>query len=123
MVDSKKLGKSFGYALSGFVHTLGRQQNMRIGFLCAGGTIVAALLLRVSRIEFIVVVCAIFLVLFAEMINTVIEETLDVISEEHHPGIKIAKDVAAGASLLMVIFSAIVGGVIFIPHILEFLYR
>lgn len=119
MVNHRTLIKSFGYAYEGFIHTLCRQQNMRIHFLIAFLVLIFALLLHVSRIEFIVLVTAIFLVLFAEMINTVIEVTLDFVTTEHREEIKIAKDVAAGAVLLTVLFSVVVGIVIFLPYLIR----
>lgn len=116
MVDSNKLGKSFGYAFSGFSHTLSRHQNMRIHMTMGAIVLVLAAILRVSRIEFLVLAASIFLVLFAEMVNTAIEETLNAITAEHKAEIKIAKDVAAAAVLLTSIFSVIVGIVIFVPY-------
>ena len=43
---------------------------------------------------------AIVLVLVTEMLNTAIEVTVDMISEEYHPRAKIAKDIAAGVVLI-----------------------
>jgi diacylglycerol kinase (ATP) len=41
------------------------------------------------------------LVLSAELFNTALEHTLDHLSPERHPAVKIAKDCAAGAVLLL----------------------
>lgn len=119
MVDSNKLGKSFSFAFEGFVHTISRNQNMRIHVLAGFSVLILAAIFRISRLEFLVLVASIFLVLFAEMVNTAIEETLNAITAEHKAEIKIAKDVAAAAVLLTSIFSVIVGIVIFVPYFLR----
>ena len=53
------------------------------------------------------------LVIIAEMINTAIEATVDLITDKYHPLAKIAKNVAAGAVLISAINAIIVGYIIF----------
>lgn len=64
----------------------------------------------------------ILLVLSAEMINSAIEKMVDLITLEHRKEAKIAKDVAAGMVLLTALGSIIVGVLIFVPHIMAYLY-
>jgi len=54
----------------------------------------------------------------AEMINTAIEKTIDFISVEKHPQIKLIKDIAAGAVLIASLAAVVVGLFIFIPKLL-----
>ncbi len=61
----------------------------------------------------------ILLVVCAEMINTSIEEVINLLVNEHRLEAKIAKDVSAGMVLLTLIGSIIVGVLIFAPHILR----
>lgn len=67
--------------------------------------------------EVIAISFSIALVWVTEMINTAIEKSMDLISLEKHPQIKIIKDIAAGAVLVASICSAIVGSVIFLPKL------
>ena len=53
-----------------------------------------------------------------ELINTAIENTVDLITKENNQQAKIAKDVAAGAVLVSAIVSSVIGLMIFIPKIL-----
>jgi diacylglycerol kinase len=62
----------------------------------------------------------ILLVICAEMINTAIEEVVNLLTNEHRLEAKIAKDVSAGMVLLTAIGSAIVGFLVFTPYILKF---
>ena len=55
----------------------------------------------------------------AEALNTAIERLCDKIEPNKDDKIKIIKDIAAGAVLLSSIFSATVGAIIFIPHIIS----
>jgi diacylglycerol kinase len=63
-------------------------------------------------------VIVIGLVWVTEILNTCIEKAMDVITIEHHPQIKIIKDLAAGAVLIAALVAVIVGSFIFIPKFL-----
>src|SRR3712207_7340457 len=45
-----------------------------------------------SKIEFVILLGAITLVVIAEMMNTAVEKTVDMVTQEYHPLAKIAKD-------------------------------
>ena len=79
--------------------------------------IIAGTLLKISKIEWIICVILFALVISAELINTAIETIVDMITMEKNEKAKIAKDVAAGAVLVLAIGSAIIGLVIFVPKI------
>ena len=53
--------------------------------------------------------------------NTSIEKTVDLYTKEYNKTAKIVKDVAAAAVLVMSMFSAVIGMLIFIPKIMEVL--
>ncbi len=63
----------------------------------------------------------ILLVICTEMINTAIEEMVNLLTNEHRLEAKIAKDVSAGMVLLTAMGSVIVGILVFTPHILKLL--
>nr|WP_325175567.1 diacylglycerol kinase family protein [Paenibacillus sonchi] len=64
---------------------------------------------------------AITLVLAAELLNTAIEATIDLVSPEIHPLAKKAKDTAAGAVLLTAVFAAIVGIYVFYHPVMDWI--
>ena len=92
---------------------------MRIHIVIAILVIIVGLLFRVTPFEMGALGVMILLVIMAEMINTAIEEMVDLIATEHKRQAKIAKDVASGMVLVAVIGSVIVGILIFVPHILN----
>ena len=57
-------------------------------------------------------------VISLEMVNTAIENVVDLVTLEKNPKAKIAKDVAAGAVLVSAISAAIIGLIIFVPKII-----
>jgi len=61
------------------------------------------------------------LVLGVEMINTAIEEVVDLVTKDYREEAKYAKDVSAGMVLIVAIGSFVVGLYIFLPHVLTFL--
>ena len=92
---------------------------MRVHIIAAILVMTASLALRFTAFEMGILGTMILLVIMAEMINTAIEEMVDLIVDEHRKQAKIAKDVAAGMVLVATIGSVIVGIIIFIPHILK----
>ena len=79
--------------------------------------IIFGIMLKINTIEWIICILLFGLVISMELINTAIENTVNLITKEKNQQAKIAKDVAAGAVLVSAIASAIIGLIIFIPKI------
>ncbi len=75
----------------------------------------------VSVAEWMALLLCMALVLCLEMVNSAIEQLCNVVQEDHHPVIKIVKDIAAGAVLFASIITAIVGIVVFYSRIISLL--
>ncbi len=118
---TKKLINSFKYAFAGIVTSFKTEQNMKIHILVMILVIIAGIVLKVSSLDWIILVIMFSLVISAELFNTVIETVVDMITMEKNEKAKIAKDIAAGAVLVLAIGSIIVGLIIFIPKILDFI--
>jgi len=118
---NQSLIKSFGYAFEGLWHALRHNRNLRIHFAVALIVVILSVLFHVNPYEKGVLGIMIVIVICAEMINTSIEEMINLITNEHKKEAKIAKDVAAGMVLIAVIGSIIVGVLIFTPYILKLL--
>ena len=120
MLNFRKLIKSFGYAFAGLSYSFRFNQNIKIHIIAAILAVLAGLFLKLTRYEMFGVGFLIVLVISAEMINTSMEEVINLLVNEHRLEAKIAKDVSAGMVLLVAIFAAIVGIFIYLPHILSF---
>ena len=74
--------------------------------------------LQISKTEWMICFILFGLILALELVNTAIEATVDLCTEERRPLAKKAKDAAAGAVLIAAVFAAIIGVMIFIPRLL-----
>ena len=110
--------KSFYYALRGIGHGVRHERHMQFHLLAAVVVVCAGWLLGISRTEWCLVVLCIGSVISAELVNTAIERLTDLASPTLHPLAGQAKDVAAGAVLIISIAAAIVGSVVFIPYLI-----
>ena len=110
--------KSFSFAWSGIRDFILHEHNARIHLVATVCVIVAGVVFRVSIIEAAVLAIVTGSVWVLEMLNTCIEQIMDFIHPEEHPGIKIIKDLAAGAVLVAALTAVVVGLLIFIPKML-----
>lgn len=81
--------------------------------------IISGFIFKISITEWIICIVLFGLVITAELINTAIETTVDIVMPEKNEKAKLAKDLAAGAVLVSAITSAIIGIIIFLPKILN----
>ncbi len=110
---------SFKNALEGIVTAVVDERNFRIELIIGIFTIVASVILKITTIEIMIITICITLVLVAELFNSALEHLVDLFSPEYHQLAKKAKDIGAGAVLVISIGSALIGCLIFIPYILE----
>lgn len=90
---------------------------MKIHLLFTMVVILLGLLLQVSRVEWVFLLILIGGVISLELINSSIENLVDLVTEEFHPLAKKTKDMAAAAVFIFSIVSVIIGLIIFIPKI------
>lgn len=109
----RKLIDSFNYAISGIIHAVRTQRNMRIHMIAALLILTACFFYDLSKIEILIITITITMVISAEMFNTAIECTIDVAANYYHPLAKIAKNTAAGAVLITAINAIAVGYILF----------
>ena len=112
-MKQQTLVESFNSAMEGFVYVFKSQRNMRLHFFIGLLVLLLGIFLNFTYIELIILCLTILFVLFAEMFNTALEHTIDIVKEEFHPLARIVKDICAGAVLLSAISAVIVGYILF----------
>jgi diacylglycerol kinase (ATP) len=112
---------SFRYAGRGVWLTIKSQHNAWIHLLATVAVLIAGFVLRISKIEWCIIILTCAAVWTAEALNTALELLADAVSKETHPVIGQAKDVAAGAVLITAFGALMVGVLVFGPHILALL--
>lgn len=117
----KKIQGGFKAAFDGFRETIIFERSFKI-MLVAGALVVAAMFyFPTSILEKVVLLLAIFSVLILELINSTVERIMDLVTKEHDDRVRIIKDLMAAVVLLASFGSVIVGTLIFLPYIFEFM--
>lgn len=119
MEKLKKRINSFQYAGRGIRTVFGTETNMKIHICIAIVVLIAGFTFKISATEWIACLLCIGLVVGMEMVNTAIENIVDMVSPNYHPLAGKAKDIAAGAVLICAIISVIIGLLVFGPKILN----
>lgn len=109
--------QSIRYAVAGLRVLLQSQHNAWIHAAATILVVIAALIARISPVEWMLLVLAIGMVWAMEALNTAIELLADEISLEQRPRIGKAKDVAAFGVLAAAIAAVLIGLFIFLPRL------
>lgn len=117
--NKKRLLSSFRFALQGLSAVIKKEKNVKIHLLAAVIVVIASFLLRISALEWMFILFCIFGMLSLELINSALEKTVDLVTEDFHPLAKYAKDVSAAAVLLYALMTVIIGCVIFLPKLIS----
>jgi undecaprenol kinase len=110
-------------ALNGILYALLHERNLRVQLAVFVVAISAAYLLKISRIDFLIIIVMSALVISLELANTAIEKLADRVLPEQDLIIGRVKDLMAGAVLLASIFSLIIGFSIFYTPVLKLLFN
>ena len=113
----KEQGNSFTYAWDGIKAVFRTEHNTWIHLALTVVALLLGFILKISRGEFLVLLIVMTMVWTAEIFNTALEKTMDFISKEKHPQIKLVKDLAAAAVLLTALSALVAGAIIFIPKL------
>lgn len=109
--------ESIRYAIHGVQKFFREEPNARIHLLATGIVCVAALYLRVSKTELLLLIMVMGLVWISEIFNTAIENIMDFVSTGRDERIKAIKDLSAAAVLVSVIIAVATGLLVFIPKL------
>lgn len=113
MKRKRTLLESFDNAINGIIIAFKSQRNMKIHFLTAFLVLFFTIVFKLNKIETVIILICIGFVITAELINTAIENTIDLMAKDFEPKAKIAKDVAAGAVLVTALLALTIGYFLF----------
>lgn len=116
----KKIINSFRYAFEGLISSLKTERNMKIHILAMILVIALGFLLKINTKEWIICIICFANVIAGELFNTAIETVVDIVMPHKNEKAKLAKDISAGAVLVLAIGSAVIGLIIFVPKIIVF---
>ena len=111
--------QSLGHALQGLRDAWETQVNFRLHVYLGLTAVALGAWLRLSTLEWLWISFAIGLVLFAELMNTAIEQTVDfVVGDRLDPSARCVKDISAGFVLVACLIAVVIGALTFSPHLL-----
>jgi diacylglycerol kinase len=117
MESKHSLYKSFKFAFNGLSTAIIKSRNFRIQILLGTASSVLGIIYKISSFEWLSLILIIASVLILELVNTAIEEIVNIVSPEIQERAKMAKDVSAASVLVAAIAAIFIGAVIFIPRI------
>lgn len=118
-MQKRGLLESFNCAIEGFVYCIKTQKHMRLHVFIGAFFIILGILFNFSKLELLILCISVVFVWIAEMINTAVEMTMDIVVNEFHPVARIIKDVCAGAVLVSSVNAVIVGYLLFLKPLIE----
>lgn len=118
IMKTKKMINSFKNAFNGMIVSFKQERNMKIHISIMFLVILLGIIFKIKMVEWIICIICFALVIGGELFNTAIEITIDIVMPNFNEKAKKAKDISAGAVLVLVIASAIIGFIIFVPKII-----
>lgn len=115
----KRIRNSFKYAGTGIFSAFKTELNMQVHLCMMLLVILCGIIFNISVAEWRLCIILFGVVIGAEIFNTAIETVVDLVMPNINEKAKLAKDLSAGAVLVIAISAAIVGLTIFIPKALE----
>lgn len=113
MLERQNIMQSFNSAIEGFIYVAKTQRNMRLHFLIAIFVLLLGLYLDLEKLEIVLLLITICFVMLAEMLNTAVEMSVDLISSGYNPVARVIKDITAGCVLVASVNASIVGYILF----------
>ena len=118
MINFNKAFKSISIAFSGISQLVKEENNAKIHLISTILVLIFGVKFNFTTQEWLWISLAVAGVWVAELINSALEKIVDLVSPQHHPLAKKAKDYAAGAVLVLVIWAIFVFCLVSFPHIL-----
>jgi diacylglycerol kinase len=119
----KKFLLGFKYAYRGIIESF-VSRNMKFHFFMTILVICAGIFFKISLVEWFIVIILIAVVWSAEIFNTAIENAVNLLRDEAGVPYVLtgkAKDLAAGAVLVLAVAAAIIGLIIFYPKVVLYI--
>lgn len=112
----RQVVKKFFFAFDGLKAAYRLEQSFRIQLAVSAVIVFVGSVLGLAKIEWLFLITAIGVVLSLELLNAMIEKTLDLLHPARHDSVKLIKDVSAAAVLISSLAAAIVGLLVFARH-------
>lgn len=116
--NARRMSDKYRHACRGLWVAVRDDDSFRVHLLAAAVVLAAAVWLRVSMVEGILLGLCVAAVMAAELFNTAIEHLARAVIREQHPGVRDCLDIAAAAVMVVALAAKVVGSVIFAMRLL-----
>ena len=123
-VKEKKYGidrfiNSWKYSIDGLKYAYTHEQSLLLHITLSVIALIMGIYFNITATQWIFLVIVLSLLMVTELLNTAIEATVDLVTEEYHPMAKVAKDCGSAAALVGTLLASVVGAYVFLPHIIK----
>lgn len=95
--------KNTRYALEGFIYAFKTESSFRLELFCAVFIILGIVLVDTTLSNKLILLVSGILVLITELLNSAIENVVDLVTKEYAPLAKTAKDIGAAAVMISIV--------------------
>lgn len=106
------------YAIDGLVYAYKNEESLLLHGILSIVAIVLGILLKISHIQWSIVLISLAVILAVELINTAMEACVDMVTLEYNELARIAKDCCGAATFVMSMTAAVTMAVIFTPKVI-----
>ncbi|MEA2017865.1 MAG: diacylglycerol kinase [Campylobacterota bacterium] len=96
------LFKNTKYALDGFIHAFKTESSFKLELFAGVFIFIAIYFIDIELVYKLILTSTAFLVLIVELLNSAIENVVDLVTKEIHPLAKNAKDIGATAVMFSI---------------------
>ncbi len=118
-ISKKYWYRKFYYAFKGIFSSLREEKSMIVHVIISLLVIVFSFGIKISISSWPIIVLVIGLVISLELINTAIENLVDMVSFKYNINARKVKDISAAATLIVSIVAITIALLIFVPRIME----
>ncbi|MEW6714752.1 MAG: diacylglycerol kinase [Nitrospirota bacterium] len=118
----RKWFESANHAINGILHAAKTQRHMRYHMYASMLVLIFSLIIGVRGADFLFIVVLAIMVIAAEMLNTAIEDIVNILFKDYDQRAKAIKDIAAGAVLITSFGAAVIGYIILFKPLRDLFY-
>ncbi len=114
----KRFFNSVKNSINGYIYAYTNEQSLTIHAILTILVLLSGFYFNISKMQWAILVVVMAMVIIAELLNTAIEATVDLITKEYNELAKIAKDCASAAVFTASILAAGLYLYVFLPKII-----
>ena len=119
----KDVAHKFKYSFQGLAYCFKNETSFTFEAIAVAIVVVLGIIFKISFMEWTFAIISLLLIMEIELLNTGIEATVDLVTQEFHPLAKIAKDCGSAATCIGTFVAIFVNFVIFITKIMNLLAK